>query len=73
MFEPDLNYTFKGKIHHKAKLAMSADEPKFVDNQSQVLSYGEESYYNKNEKCMEEPLNIDETLQRLKEDLAYLK
>lgn len=65
------SYSQKKNPPKKAKSVLSADKPEFVESQSQVMSDDDESYYKNYEECMEEPPNIDETVQRLIEEALF--
>lgn len=65
------SYSQKKNLPKKAKSDLSADKPKFVESQSQVLSDDDESYYKNYEEGMDEPPNIDETVQRLIEEAIF--
>lgn len=65
------SYSQKKNPPKKAKSVLLADEPEFVKSQSQVTSDDDESYYKNYEECMEEPPNIDETVQRLIEEAIF--
>eukprot|EP00105_Crassostrea_gigas_P038741 XP_019922889.1 PREDICTED: uncharacterized protein LOC105328585 [Crassostrea gigas] len=65
------SYSQKKNLPKKAKSDLSADKPKFVESQSQVMSDDDESYYKNYEEGMDEPPNIDETVQRLIEEAIF--
>lgn len=65
------SYSQKKNPPKKAKSALSADKPKFVESQSQVMSDDDESYYKNYEEGMDEPPNIDETVKRLIEEVIF--
>lgn len=65
------SYSQKKNPPKKARSALSADKPKFVESQSQVMSDDDESYYKNYEKGMDKSPNIDETIERLIEEAIF--